>query len=177
VRRSWEICVRVAIRTLGNREDALDVVQDAFWKAYSHLRTFNQQSRFSTWVARIVINQCLMRYREKKRIHLVSLAAVNSSGEEYMAHEAIEAENPEDLLGEIELRALVHYELNRIPILLRVPLEMRYIRGMELDELAGLLNISVAAAKSRLHRANLYLKERMLRHCGRRGFGTLTRSV
>lgn len=177
MRRSWQICMRVAICSLGNREDALDEVQDAFWKAYLHLHTFNRQSKFSTWVARIVINQCLMRLRQKKRIRLVPHTAVDSSGEEYAMHEAIDTENPEDLLGDNELRALVRCELNRIPILLRVPLEMRYIRGMELDEVAGRLNITVAATKSRLHRAHLYLKDRMLKHCGTRGFGTLTRAA
>jgi RNA polymerase sigma-70 factor (ECF subfamily) len=177
MRRSWEACMRIATRSLGNREDALDELQDAFWTAYSHLHTFNQQSRFSTWVVRIVINHCLMRLRERKRIRLVSPVADNSSGEEYVLHEAIDTVNPESLLGETELRTLVRYELSRIPPLLRVPLELRYIGGMELNELAGLLNISVAATKSRLHRGQKYLKERMLKHCGSRGFGTLTRSA
>ncbi len=175
MRRSWEICMRVAICSLGNREDALDEVQDAFWKAYLHLHTFNQQAKFSTWVARIVINQCLMRLREKKKIHLVPQTAVDSSGEEYTIHEAIDTENPEDLLAGTELRALVRYELNRIPILLRVPLELRYIHGMELEEVAVCLNITVAATKSRLYRAHQYLRDRMLKHCGTRGMGTLTR--
>lgn len=177
MRRSWEICMHAAVCSLGNREDALDEVQNAFWKAYSHLHTFNQQAKFSTWVARIVMNQCLMRIREKKRIHLVPQTAFDSSGEEYIIHEAIATETPEDLVGDIELRALVRYELNRIPILLRVPLELRYIRGMELEEVAGCLKITVAAAKSRLHRGHRYLRDRMLKHCGTRGMGTLTRAA
>jgi RNA polymerase sigma-70 factor (ECF subfamily) len=175
MRRSWEICMRVATCSLGNREDALDEVQDAFWKAYLHLNTFNQQSKFSTWVARIVINHCLMRLREKKRLRMVPYEVVGPSGEEFTLHEAIDTENPEDLLGGAELLKAVSYELKRIPVLLRVPLELRYIHGLQLAEVAQRLNITVAAAKSRLHRAHLHLKDRMLRHCGTRGFGTLTR--
>lgn len=173
--RSLVICMRVAICFLGNREDALDQVQDAFWKAYSHLHTFQQHSKFSTWAARIVINHCLMRLREKRRLRLVPYDVVDSSGEEYTVHEAVDDENPEHLLGGTELRSLVRYELNRIPILLRVPLELRYLQNMELEEVARRLNITIAATKSRLHRAQLYLKDRMLKHCGMRGFGTLTR--
>lgn len=174
--RSWAICMRVAISSLRNREDAIEEVQDAFWKAYSHLYTFNRRSKFSTWVARIVINQCLVRLREKKRFRLVSQTAVDSSGEEYTMHQAIDRENPEDLLGHAELRALVRHELSRIPVLLRVPLELRYMQGLELDDVAGRLNITVAATKSRLHRAQQYLKDRMRKHCGARGFATLTRT-
>ncbi len=175
MRRSWEICMHAALCRLGNREDARDEVQNAFWKAYAHLHTFQQQCKFSTWVTRIAINGCLMRQREK--IHLARQTAVDSSGQEHTMHEAIDSENPEGLLGDAELRALVRHELSRIPLLLRVPVELRYMRGMELHEIAGRLNISLAAAKSRLHRGHRYLKDRMLKHCGARGMGTLTRAA
>jgi RNA polymerase sigma-70 factor (ECF subfamily) len=177
MRRSLRICMRVAVCVLGNQEDARDEVQDAFWRAYDRLHTFNQQSKFSTWVARIVINRCFVRLRERKRMRLVPQTVVDFSGEEYTAYEAIDTENPENLLGDTELRALVRHELNRIPILLRAPLEMRHIHGMQVEEIAGRLNISVAAAKSRLHRAQGYLRDRMLKHCGSRGLGTLTRAA
>lgn len=173
--RSWDICMRVAACTLGNREDAIDEVQDAFWKAYTHIRTFNQQSKFSTWVARIVINHCLMQLRQRKRQRFVSCETVTSSGEEYVAHEAVNAETPEDLLGSTQLREVLNCELGRIPALLRLPLQLRYIQGLSLEEVAQHLDISVGATKSRLHRAQSYLKNRMLRHCGARGVGTLTR--
>ena len=177
VRRSWDVCMRVAISSLGNRDEALDEVQDAFLKAYLHLGTFKHQSKFSTWVARIVINHCLMRLREKRRLRLVPCEAANSSGEEYTMHEGIDNETPEDLLGCAELYAVLRCELNRIPILLRVPLELRYIQGMGLEALAQHLNITIAAAKSRLHRAHSYLRVRMIKHCGVRGVGTLTRAA
>src|SRR5947208_16239270 len=54
--RSWERCTRIARCILGNREDAIDEVQTAFWKAYIHIGSFNQYSRFSIWLARIVTN-------------------------------------------------------------------------------------------------------------------------
>ena len=177
VRRSWDICMRLATSWLGNREDARDEVQDAFWKAYRHIQNFNQQCKFSTWVARIVINDCLMRLRERKRLRLVPYEAVSPMGEEYTLHQAIDSDTPEDLVGVSELRATVTSELRRIPVLLRVPLELRYLQGLELEEVANRLNITVAATKSRLHRAQAFLRSRMLRHCGTRGVGTLTRAA
>src|SRR5258707_379141 len=73
-------CLRLAISILHNREDAQDEVQSAFWKAYTHIRGFDQQSKFSTWVARIVINHCLMKYRRTRRIRFVPYEAVTPEG-------------------------------------------------------------------------------------------------
>ena len=174
--RAWEVCMHVAISRLGNRDDAMDEVQDAFCKAFTHIRTFRGRSKFSTWVVRIVINSCLMRLRQRTRQRLIPFEAINSSGEEYVAHEPIDRQNPEDMLGGVELQAALRLELSRIPITLRKPLELTYIRSLPLEEVAQNLEISVAATKSRLHRGQQYLKERMLRHCGIRGSGTLTRA-
>ena len=177
VRRSWEGCLHVAVRVLGNREDAIDEVQDAFWKAYTHLSFFNRQSRFSTWVTRIAINRCLMRLRQTKRLRFVSYESVSTEGAWYMAHEAAETRTPEQLLGIREVKRVLQREVRRIPVLLREPLELRYMRGLALEDVAERLGISVPAAKSRLHRAQCYLRDRMLPHCGLRGVGTLMREA
>ncbi len=177
MQRSWEVCVGVAVSALGDREDALDEVQDAFLKAFIHLATFKQQCKFSTWVVRIVINHCLMHLRKRKRIRLVPYTAVNSSGDEFDVHVPVDKENPEDILRSTELHTVLRCELTRIPVFLRIPLELRYIHTMELEDVARQLNISVAAAKSRLHRAQVFLKDRMLKHCGERGLGTLSRVI
>jgi RNA polymerase sigma-70 factor, ECF subfamily len=173
--RSREGYVRTAMKILRNRDDAEDEVQNALWKAYTHLSLFSHQSTFSTWVIRIVINHCLMRYRRAQRVHFVSYEAIGSEGEWYAAHEPVHIETPEHLLGREELRAVLRNELHRVPSFLRAPLEMRYLQDRSLEEVAGILGISVAAAKSRLHRGQGYLKDRMLHHCGKRGAATLMR--
>ena len=174
--RAWDVCLHVAISRLGNRDDAMDEVQDAFCKAYTHIREFRGKSKFSTWVVRIVINSCLMRLRRKTRQRTMPFEGINAHGEEYVAYEPVDRQTPEDMLGGVELQAAVRLELSRIPTSLRTPLELTYIRSLTLEEVARSLNISVAATKSRLHRGQLYLKDRMLRHCGVRGSGTLTRA-
>lgn len=173
--RSRHACLRMATSILRNRDDAEDEVQNAFWKAYNHLGLFGGQSTFSTWVIRIVINHCLMRYRRARRVQFLSYDSISSDGDWYVTHEPTSGECPEDGVGDSEVRDALRGELRRLPILLRVPVEMYFIHGCTLEEVADNLGISVAATKSRLHRGQGYLKERMLRHCGRRGLGTLTR--
>jgi RNA polymerase sigma-70 factor, ECF subfamily len=173
--RSRHACLRMATGILRNRDDAEDEVQNAFWKAYNHLGLFGGQSTFSTWVTRIVINHCLMRYRRARRVQFISYDSLSSDGDWYVAVEPASGESPEDGVGDTEVRDALRFELRRLPVLLRIPIEMYFLQGHALEEVAAILGISVAATKSRLHRGQGYLKDRMLRHCGRRGLATLTR--
>lgn len=174
--RSRETCVRMAMAILRSRDDAEDEVQNAFWKAYTHLGLFNRQSTFSTWVTRIVINHCLMRYRRARRLQFVSYDAVSPDGDWYVAYQPTTTDTPEQGLGDSEIKQVLLLELGRIPILLRTPLELRYVNDLSLEDVARRLGISVAATKSRLHRAQTYLRDRMLRHCGIRGPASLVRA-
>lgn len=174
IARSRHACVRIASAILHNPDDAEDEVQNALWKAYKHLNSFNGQSTFSTWVTRIVINHSLMRYRRRRRVQFVSYDALNAEGDWYTAFEPTAKETPEDGVGESEVKVMLAFELRRIPILLRKPLEMYVVRGLSLDEVASHLGITVGATKSRLHRGQEYLRARMMRHCGKRGLATLT---
>jgi RNA polymerase sigma-70 factor (ECF subfamily) len=171
--RVRESCVRMATAILRNRDDAEEEVQNALCRAFTHLALFNHQSTFATWVTRIVINHCFMRYRRARRLRFVSFEATGSDGESYAAYEPTGSDTPEAGLGRDQVRTLLRQELRYIPSLLRIPLEMRFLQDRSIDEVAGTLGISVAAAKSRLHRAQGYLKDRMSRHCGRRGAATL----
>jgi RNA polymerase sigma-70 factor (ECF subfamily) len=175
--RARDGCIRLATAILHNTEDAQDEVQNAFWKAYTHIRWFGRQSKFSTWLARIVINHCLMRHRRMRRMRFVPYDAVTPEGDAYIAHHPIERRTPEQSWGRAELDIVVQIELHRIPPLLRFPLELRYLQDLPLEDVARRLGISIPATKSRLHRAQGYLRERMARHCGVRGVGTLTRVV
>src|SRR5882724_8890785 len=127
VTRSRESCLNIATAILRNRADAQDEVQNAFWKAYTHLACFGQESKFSTWVTRIVINHCLMRYRRAHRIPFVSYDSPSITGDTYLAHEPADRDTPEQGLAGTEVSELLLKELGCIPYLLRLPLEMRYL--------------------------------------------------
>src|SRR6185436_12247925 len=76
MRRSWDGTLRLALSHLRNQDDAIDEVQSAYWKAYTHLKTFEENSKFSTWVGRIVINRCIMRLRSLGRHRVLSFDSV-----------------------------------------------------------------------------------------------------
>jgi RNA polymerase sigma-70 factor (ECF subfamily) len=171
-------CLHMATIILRNSDDAEDEVQNTFWKAYRHLPLFNEQCTFSTWVTRIVINHCITRYRRSKRIRFVPYEIPGAEGEWYTAHEpATTSGSPEELLGCEEVRAALRFELGRIPVLLRTPVQLYFIDGLSIQQVSAALGISVTAAKSRLHRGEQYLRSRMLRHCGRLGLATLTNAA
>jgi RNA polymerase sigma-70 factor (ECF subfamily) len=169
-------CLRLAVRILGNRDDARDEVQNALWKAYTHLSSFNEESRFSTWVARIVINNCHMR-RRRNTVKLVPAERTNHDGELFVLHEGVERGTPEITLGANELSAVIRTELAMLPRLLRLPLQLHFIDELPVHDVARQLGLSPSATKSRIHRAQGFLRQRMIRHCGLRGAATLLRAA
>jgi RNA polymerase sigma-70 factor (ECF subfamily) len=173
VSRTQKSCLAVAIGILGDRDDAADEVQNAFWRAYTRIDTFRQQALFSTWVTRILVNLCYMRLRRASRIRFVPYDGISSEGHSYNAYDAIDQRTPEGRAGDGEVRELLRSEVQRIPRLLRDPLELYYLEDIPIDEVARQLKLSVSATKSRLHRAQIYLRKRMIRHCGMHGSATL----
>ena len=173
VGRSASLGLRVATGILKNREDARDEVQNAFWLAYSRIELFACDSKFSTWLVRIVINSCYMRLRTLRRLPMVSIDREPDWGNPF-PYEPVTRHTPEMELGTREVRQLLRRELKHIPTLLREPVEMHYIKGLPLKDIAKELGVTVAAAKSRLHRAQIYLRDRMIRHISSRGPGSLT---
>jgi RNA polymerase sigma-70 factor (ECF subfamily) len=171
VTRTTDICVRVATCILGGREDARDEVQNAYWLAYSRIELFTHQSKFSTWLVRIVINRCFMRLRSEKRMVFPAQRNVEDDGR--YVWEGITRETPELRLGEQEVTQTLNRELRSIPPLLRRPIEMHYIHELPVKDVANALGLTVAATKSRLHRGQLYLRDRMLKHAPRRGPASL----
>jgi RNA polymerase sigma-70 factor (ECF subfamily) len=164
VNRHYRTSLKLARSILHDEPDAEDEVQNAFTKVFLNLSRFEGHSRFATWLNRIVVNQCLMRIRGKKRAALTYLDEPISE-ETTHAHELRDQTlNPEQTLAKDETAALVQRELRRIPALLREPLLLRESKGMGLAEVARELNISESAAKSRLLRARRELKERLARH-------------
>ena len=173
VRRHQTSCFKLALSILRDRSDAEDEVQNALWKAFEHIGQFNQESKFSTWLTRIVVNQCLMRLRKVKRARLVYLEDA-VQGEEQMALDLPEpSDTPEEALGKIEVGQVLRGEISRIPPLLRHVFLLRDVQQLPMADVAEQLGISIAAAKSRLLRARLELRTRLERHEGRLGAATL----
>jgi RNA polymerase sigma-70 factor (ECF subfamily) len=175
IRRHITACTKVAYSIVRNETEAEDEVQNACWKAYVHLGQFQKDAKFSTWLTRIVVNQCLMRLRQVRRARLVSI-------DEPVEEDARRTElrdvrsTPEQAVSDVQVSAVMTREIRRIPPLLRHVFVLRDVEDLPMEDVADRLGISVAAAKSRLLRARQELKNRMAKHCGRLGPATLLRA-
>jgi RNA polymerase sigma-70 factor (ECF subfamily) len=174
IRRNYSSAYKLAVSILHERQEAEDEVQNAFWKASRHIGQFQRDSKFSTWMTRIVVNQCLMRLRQTRRAKFLFLDDV-MIGEERGTLELVDrCLTPEAELGSKELSELLQREISRIPPLLRNVFVLRELNELPMPLVAEKLGISVAAAKSRLLRARMELRQRLEKHCGVHGHATLT---
>jgi RNA polymerase sigma-70 factor (ECF subfamily) len=171
--RNYSVSLRLAVSILRDREEAEDEVQNAYWKAFRHIGQFHFDAKFSTWITRIVVNQCLMRLRSARRANWFHLDETRAGDDRAPLELTDPTLSPESSLGARELSALLRREIGLIPPLLRRVFELRELDELPMSEVAERLGISVAAAKSRLLRARTELRERLMKHCGAKGLGTL----
>jgi RNA polymerase sigma-70 factor (ECF subfamily) len=166
--------IKVAISILRDRCDAEDEVQNAFVKAFEHIGQFQREAKFSTWLTRIVVNQCLMRLRQLRRAKLLYIEDAVTADEQITLELPDTRRSAEHQLGQEEVARILQQEIRRTPPLLRSVFLLRDVQQRPMPEVALELGISVAAAKSRLLRARAELRRRMLRHTGSVGAATLT---
>jgi len=173
MKRHQTAVMKVALSIVRDKQDAEDEVQNAFWKAFEHISQFQRDAKFSTWLTRIVVNQCLMRLRQARRAKFAYLDDVQP-GEEIAPLELKDVrQSPEEKVGQSEVAMVLAKEISRTPPLLRNVFLLRDVQERPMTEVAEDLGISVAAAKSRLLRARTELKARMTRHHGQAGPATL----
>lgn len=155
---------RLARRMTETDEDAEDVLQEAFVKAYRSLPKFEGKSKFSTWLYRITVNLALMKLR-KRKVDSVSLDAPVKT-EEGSVPRDFENGSPDPLarLEAKESREILDRAISRLPASYRAVFVLRHVEGLSTWETARILKVSVAAVKSRLHRTRLLLKEELLKH-------------
>ena len=143
----------IALRMTGNSEDAADMTQEAFIKAYNSLQSFRGDSKFSVWLYRIVSNVCLDFLRSKNRRPTVSLSVEDDDGEDAQLDVADESQSPELLLDRKLTRDSVRRVLDSLPPDYRQILLLREIQGLSYDEIAQALSLEVGTVKSRIFRA------------------------
>ena len=161
---------RLAKNITQNDEDAEDVLQDAFLKAYTHLDNFKGDSKFYTWIVRIAVNEALMRLRKRKTDRSVPLDEPVELGEETVQREiAVWEDNPEQQYSQEEWRKILDEAVNELKPEFRTVFALRDIEELSTEETAEALGISVPAVKSRLLRARLALREKLTRQFKRKG--------
>jgi RNA polymerase sigma-70 factor (ECF subfamily) len=174
MKRHQTAVMKIALSIVRDKQDAEDEVQNAFWKAYEHINQFQRDAKFSTWLTRIVVNQCFMRLRQAKRAKFSYIDDGAPSGQDVITYELKDRKkSPEQELAEVEVATVLANEIRRTPPLLRNVFLLRDVQNRPMEEVATELGISVAAAKSRLLRARAELRNRMARHSGESGPATL----
>jgi len=158
-RRAFETLVRVherrvfrvTLAILGTAEDAEEAMQDAFVKAYRYINQFRRESRFTTWLKRIAVNEALQK-RQARR-NTVSLDEVTEAEFKAFPHRSQQwHEDPEKLYGKQEVRMIVEDAIRSLPPIYRETFVLKDVEGLRAEEAAEIL-------KSRLLRARLLMRE------------------
>ena len=153
---------RVAQHITGSREDAEEVVQEAFLKAFQNLERFEERSRFSTWVTRITVNTALMRVRSRRGHETVPLHEDDPGDPSALAEEVADwRPDPEQLYNRNELHAILAQALAGLPQHYSTVFLLRDVEGFSTAETAETLGLSATAVKARLLRARLQLRQRL----------------
>ena len=143
----------LALRMSGNREDALDISQEAFIKVYNALHSFRGDSKFSVWLYRIVSNTCLDYLRSRSRRSEESLSEEDGEGEEREREIRDERFSPEPLLEQKTTREALQRCLLALPEEQRKILLLRELQGLSYEEIGRVLSIESGTVKSRIFRA------------------------
>jgi RNA polymerase sigma-70 factor, ECF subfamily len=155
---------RLTMNITRNREDAEDAMQDAFLKSYSHLKNFQGDSRFYTWLVRIAANEALMRLR-KRRPNQFSLDEPVEGDEDLMPRELQDwGPSPEQRFAQTEMRQILSGVIDELEPDYRTVFALRDIEELSTEDTAATLGISVPAVKSRLLRARLKLRQKLDRY-------------
>jgi RNA polymerase sigma-70 factor (ECF subfamily) len=167
--RHYPSCLNVASFMLRDRAEGQDEVQKACMSAFEHLDQYHGEAEFLHWLLRIVVNQCRMLMRVRRRVRFLYL----DGGREHTGRWPIELPSfsisPEREVIHREMHDILQTEIRHTPPLLRQVLQLRDLEGLPMIEVAARLGITVPAAKSRLLRARNELRERVVRRCGDTG--------
>jgi RNA polymerase sigma-70 factor (ECF subfamily) len=153
---------RLALKMLGNPQDAEDILQETFIKAFRYLGNFDGRSSVSTWLYRIATNEALMQIRKHKPGQLSLDEPVETEeGIQEPAQIVDWCCMPEEELMSSEVRAQLDRAVDELPYTMRVVFILRDIEGLSTQEVAEILNLTETAVKTRLSRARLRLREEL----------------
>jgi RNA polymerase sigma-70 factor, ECF subfamily len=151
---------RLGLNITGSPEDAEDVLQETFLKAYQHLPEFREDSRFYTWIVRIGVNEGLMKLRRRRADRTVPIEdQVDEEGGVIPREFTDWSPNPEELLAQSEIQAILDNAARSLPPTFRTVFFLRDVEGLSTAETAEMLDLTESAVKARLFRARLQLRE------------------
>ncbi len=159
--------LRVAQHITRNREDAQDAVQEAFLKAFRKLNQFQENSQFSTWLIRITINESLNKLRKQRSVKEISIDEEATPERGARVDVADRALDPEQVVENSELRNQLRAALSELRPSIRVIFVLRDVEGLQIEQIAEVLQLTQSAVKARLWRARLQLRNRLSPYLGK----------
>jgi len=164
VTRYGERAYRLASRITGHRQDAEEVVQDAFWAVVRKIDSFRGESAFGSWFYRIVANAAYQKLRRQNRRQELSLDEVLPFFDESGRHVVPEIDwtpRASDPATQTELRMALTAAIDELPAASRTALVLRDVEGRSHEEIAEALGLTVPVVRTRVHRARLFLRKRL----------------
>lgn len=155
--RLYHVCYRM----LGNRQEAEDIAQEAFVRAYINIHTFDQKRKFSTWLFRIATNLCIDRIRKKKPDYYLDANVPGTEGLTMYSQIASDEELPEEEVEKMETQERIQYEIGRLSDRYRSVIVLRYIEELPLKEISEILELPLGTVKTRVHRGRAALRKQM----------------
>jgi RNA polymerase sigma-70 factor (ECF subfamily) len=141
-----------AYQMLNNHEEASDILQEAFLRAYKSFKGFRKESQFSTWIYRIAVNLCLDRIRRKRPHYTL---------DENIQIKGLESENPQKILEAKELHKSITEALESLPSQQKAVIVLHAFQGLKHKEIANILHCSPGAVKVNLYYGRKNLKEKL----------------
>lgn len=149
---------RIALAYLRNPDDALDVVQETFVKAFEHAARWNTAAEVAPWLTRIAVNQSIDRYRRERRRQQTMQPMAEGDHDAYLDSGAL---SPERRAHSVEIKARLDGALRSLPERQRAVFVLRHYEERSLGEIAQLLGVRLGTVKSSLHRATHELRRRL----------------
>lgn len=154
---------QICFRMLGNRQEAEDLSQEAFVRAFVNIRSFNIDMKFSTWIYRIATNLCIDRLRKKKPDYYLDAEVSGTEGLNMYSQIASDIALPEEEVESLELQETIQIEIMKLPEKYRSVIVLKYIEELSLKEISEILDLPVGTVKTRIHRGREALRKQ-LRH-------------
>lgn len=152
---------QVCYRMLSSKEEAEDITQEAFVRAYINLHSFDQKRKFSTWIYRIATNLCIDRIRKKKPDYYLDAEVAGTEGLDMYSQIAADEKLPEETVEQMELQERIQYEISRLPDKYRAVIVLKYIEELSLQEISEILEMPLGTVKTRIHRGREALRKQL----------------
>ena len=162
VQKYQSMIYNVCLRLIGNRQDAEDIAQDVFVKAFEYFESYKGDAHISTWLYRIAVNLSLNFIKRRKRIRWLTLDFTASPGETESFPEPHADEQPETDFEQKEINRVIQRAIHQLPEKQKTAFVLHKLEGLSHQKISEILNIPVTSVESRIHRAKQTLQKALI---------------